>query len=76
MTLATAQRFPLWLGGMGFYRGWALAMQGQGEEGMAQLHQGLAAVGPRGRLAAVLSGPARRGRGARRPGRGRAAAAG
>ena len=27
-----------------FWRGWALAMQGQGEAGLAQMHQGLAAV--------------------------------
>ena len=32
------------LGGLGNeLRGWALAMQGQGEEGMAQVRQGLAA---------------------------------
>ena len=30
-------------------RGWALAMQGQGEAGLAQMHQGLAASWPRGR---------------------------
>jgi predicted ATPase len=27
-----------------FFRGWALALQGQGEAGLAQMHQGLAAV--------------------------------
>ena len=30
-----------------FLRGWALAEQGQGEEGIAQMRQGLAATGPR-----------------------------
>jgi predicted ATPase len=40
--LATAQGFPLW-GGLGIcWRAWALAEQGQGEEGLAQLHQGMA----------------------------------
>ena len=42
-TLATAQGFPL-CGGWGtILRGWALAAQGQGEEGLAQMQQGLAA---------------------------------
>ena len=44
LTLATAQGFPLWVGLGTCWRGWALAMQGQGEAGMAQIHQGLAAV--------------------------------
>jgi predicted ATPase len=44
LTLATAQEFPLWVGHGTCWRGWALAVQGQGEAGMAQLHQGLAAV--------------------------------
>ena len=44
LTLATAQGFPLYVGHGTFWRGWALAMQGQGEVGLAQMHQGLAAV--------------------------------
>ena len=44
LTLATAQGFPLWVGYGTCWRGWALAMQGQGEAGLAQLRQGLAAV--------------------------------
>ena len=44
VALATAQGFPLWAAYGTSFRGWALAMQGQGEEGIAQVHQGLAAV--------------------------------
>ena len=44
LTLATAQGFPLHVGWGTFWCGWALAMQGQGEAGMAQMHQGIAAV--------------------------------
>jgi predicted ATPase/DNA-binding winged helix-turn-helix (wHTH) protein len=44
LTLATAQGLPLWVGHGTCWRGWALAVQGQGEAGMAQLRQGLAAV--------------------------------
>jgi class 3 adenylate cyclase/predicted ATPase len=41
VTLATAQGSPL-LAAMGTsFRGWALAMQGQGEEGTAQVRQGI-----------------------------------
>jgi predicted ATPase len=43
ITLATEQGFPLWVAMGTVFRGWALAMQGQGEEGMAQVGQGLAA---------------------------------
>jgi predicted ATPase len=43
LTLATAQGFPLLVGLGTFLRGWALAMQGHGEAGIAQLHQGLVA---------------------------------
>jgi predicted ATPase len=42
VALATAQGFPLW-GALGICgRGWALAMQGQGAEGLAQIRQGIA----------------------------------
>jgi predicted ATPase len=44
LTLATAQGFPVWVGTGTFWRGWALAMQGQGEAGLAQIRQGLPAV--------------------------------
>jgi predicted ATPase len=43
MTLATEQGFPQWLAAGTFFRGWALAAQGQAEAGIAQLCQGLAA---------------------------------
>ena len=44
LTLATTQGFPLFLGFGSCWRGWALAMQGQDEEGLVQLRQGLAVV--------------------------------
>jgi predicted ATPase len=44
LTLATAQGFPLYMGFGRSWRGWALAMQGQGVAGLAQLRQGLAAI--------------------------------
>jgi predicted ATPase len=44
LTLATAQGFPLFTGWGTFWRGCALAMQDQGETGLAQMHQGLAAL--------------------------------
>jgi predicted ATPase len=44
LTLATAQGFPLYVGFGTCWRGWALAVQGQGEAGMPHLHQGLVAV--------------------------------
>jgi len=43
IALSTEQGFPLWAALGTSVRGWALAMQGQGEEGMAQVHQGIAA---------------------------------
>ena len=43
VTLATVQDFPLWTASGTSLRGWALAMQGQGEAGLAQVHQGIAA---------------------------------
>ena len=43
IALATEQGFPLWAAWGTILRGWALAMQGQGEEGMAQVRQGIAA---------------------------------
>jgi predicted ATPase len=45
MTLATDQEFPQQVVEATPLRGWALATSGQGEEGRAQIHQGLAAYG-------------------------------
>ena len=44
LTLATTQGFPVHVGHGTFWQGWALAMQGEGAAGLAQLRQGLAAV--------------------------------
>jgi predicted ATPase len=43
VALSTAQGFPLWAALGTSLRGWALAVQGQGENGMAQVRQGIAA---------------------------------
>jgi class 3 adenylate cyclase/predicted ATPase len=43
MALASEKGFPQFLALGMIMRGWALAVRGQGEEGIAQLHQGLAA---------------------------------
>jgi predicted ATPase len=43
VVLSTEQSFPLWAALDTTLRGWALAMQGQGEEGVAQVRQGIAA---------------------------------
>jgi predicted ATPase/class 3 adenylate cyclase len=43
MTLSTEQGFPLWSALGLIMRGWALAEQGQGEEGIAQMRQGFTA---------------------------------
>ena len=43
MTIATDQGFPQQLAATTLLRGWALAACGQGEEGRAQIRQGLAA---------------------------------
>jgi predicted ATPase len=43
IALATKQGSPLFVAWGMSLRGWALAMQGQGEEGMAQVRQGIAA---------------------------------
>ncbi len=44
LTLATTEGFPLWKGFGTCWHDWALAVQGQGEAGLAQLRQGFAAV--------------------------------
>jgi predicted ATPase len=44
LPLATAQGYPLFVGLGTCWCGWMLAVQGQGEAGLAQMHQGLAAV--------------------------------
>jgi predicted ATPase len=43
LALAGEQGFPVWLAWGTILRGWALAEQGQGEEGIAHIRQGLAA---------------------------------
>jgi predicted ATPase len=42
MNLSTVQGFPVWLGFGTVVWGWALAEQGLGEEGIAQIRQGIA----------------------------------
>jgi predicted ATPase len=44
LTLARRQEFPVSIGNGQLWRGWALAMQGQNEVGMTQMHQGMTAV--------------------------------
>jgi class 3 adenylate cyclase/predicted ATPase len=44
VTLSTEHGFPQWVAMGTIFRGWALAMQGQGEEGMTQVRQGVAAL--------------------------------
>jgi predicted ATPase len=43
VALSTERGFPLWAAAGTSLRGWALAMQGQGAMGLAQVHQGIAA---------------------------------
>ena len=43
VALSIEQGFPFWAAAGTILRGWALAIQGQGEEGMAQVCQGIAA---------------------------------
>jgi len=43
IALSDEQEFPLWLAWGVIFRGWALARQGQGEEGIALLRQGIGA---------------------------------
>jgi len=43
MALSTEQGFPYWLAIGTMVRGWALALQGQAEDGIAQIRQGLTA---------------------------------
>jgi predicted ATPase len=42
--LATTQGFPQWMAISALLRGWALAQQGQSQEGIAQIEQGLSAL--------------------------------
>jgi predicted ATPase len=44
LTLATAQQFPLYVGHVTCWQGWALALQGHGGRGIVQLRQGMAGV--------------------------------
>jgi predicted ATPase len=54
VALATEQGFPPWASMGTILRGWALAMRGQGEAGLAQILQGIAA---RRTIGAVLNIP-------------------
>ena len=58
MALSTQQGFVLLLAYGHVLQGWALAMQDQGEDGMAQIHQGMKAylaTGADGVTAAIIS---------------------
>ena len=52
VALSTEQGLPQWAAMGTFLRGWALAVQGQGEAGIAQMRQGLAAYAGHGVSAA------------------------
>jgi predicted ATPase/class 3 adenylate cyclase len=51
LAFSTEQGFPVWLAFGTILQGWALAVQRQGEEGIAQLRQGLAALRAVGNVA-------------------------
>ena len=53
MALCTEQGFAFFLAGGSMYRGWAIAEQGQGKEGIAQIHQALSAWQAMGAAMAV-----------------------
>jgi len=53
LALATEQRFPLYVAHGTIVRGWALTMQGQDEDGIAQGRQGIAAYRATGAALAV-----------------------
>jgi predicted ATPase len=61
IAICEEQEFVFWLGWGMFYKGWALVAQGHGEEGVAQMRQGIAhfshdrLMGPYAR--ALLAGP-------------------
>ncbi|MBI3304256.1 MAG: AAA family ATPase [Deltaproteobacteria bacterium] len=44
ITLCSEEGFPTWLAAGTLWRGWVLAEQGQAEEGIAQMRQGIAAI--------------------------------
>jgi predicted ATPase len=48
LTLATEQGFPYWMAAGAILRGWALAAQGQAEEGISHMRQGLTVYGATG----------------------------
>jgi predicted ATPase len=54
VALSTEQGFSFWAAWGTILRGWALAMQGQGEEGMEQVSQGTAAMRSTGAVVFVL----------------------
>jgi len=53
VALSTEQGFPLWAAQGMSLRGWALAMQGQGEAGMAQVRQGIASMRATGQATVI-----------------------
>jgi predicted ATPase len=52
LALARAHEFPLWRGFATCWRGWALAMAGQSQAGITQLHRGMAVLMATGEMAA------------------------
>ena len=65
MALSTEQEFPFWSAWGTVLQGWAIAEQGQEEEGIAQMRQGLAAYRAHGGRdwTVVFACPAGRGAG-------------